>query len=268
MSELLDDLTDGVLTLTINRPDAHNTMTGSLTASLLDALGRAASDPQVRCVALTGAGRVFCAGGDVGDQASGANFDQSLNQEEADAQFVATVRSGSEVATLLHEMPKPSLAIINGAAAGAGLAVALACDFRFCLDTAKLTTAYAKIGLSGDCGISYFLPRLVGPARARELYVTADAITGAHAHEIGLVTKIAEADSFADEARTYAEYLASLPTIAVGFIKENLATAEHGSLGDVLDIEARNVVRAMRTEDHQRAAAAFANKEPIVFDGR
>lgn len=268
MSELLEHLDGGVLTLTINRPDAHNTMTLGLTELLRTALRTAATDAEARCVVLTGAGSVFCAGGDVGDQASGANFDADLTQAQADAAFVETIRSGSELASLLHEMPKPTLAVMPGAAAGAGLALALACDFRFCLDTAKLTTAYAKIGLSGDSGISYFLPRLVGAAKARELLFAADRITGADALAIGLVTRVAPAATFAEEARAYAEHLASLPTMAVGFMKENLALAEHGTLAEVMDLEAHNVVKAMRTEDHQRAAAAFVKREPVVFEGR
>lgn len=268
MSELLDAFDDGVLTLTINRPHAANTMTATLNEALLEATQRAADDPTVRCVVLTGAGTIFCAGGDIRDQASGANFDDTLTREEADAAFVATIREGSSLAVALHEMPKPTLAVLPGAAAGAGLALALSCDFRFCLDTAKLTTAYAKIGLSGDSGLSYFLPRLVGPAKARELLFTADVVTGEQAYDLGLVTKVASVDTFADEARAYAKYLAALPTVAVGCIKQNLQTAEHASLREVIDVEAKNVVRAMRTEDHQRAAAAFVNKEPIVFEGR
>ena len=268
MSDLLEEFADGILTLTINRPDAHNTMNTALTDLLLEAVQRGAEDPAVRCVILTGAGRVFSAGGDVGDQASGANFDAGLSQQEADAAFEATIRRGSDIATILHEMPKPSLAVMNGAAAGAGLALALACDFRFCLDTAKLTTAYAKIGLSGDSGISYFLPRLVGQSKAKELLFSADRIAGTEALAMGLVTRVATAETFAEEARAFAEHLASLPTVAVGFMKENLAAAEHRSLGELLDLESRNVVRAMRTEDHQRAAAAFVRKEPPTFEGR
>ena len=268
MSDLLQDLDNGVLTLTINRPHAQNTISPSLTESLMDALHRSTHDRDVRCVVLTGAGTFFCAGGDIGDQASGANFDQDASPEAADAALVETIRSGSELARVLYEMPKPTLAVIGGAAAGGGLALALACDFRFCLDSAKLTTAYARVGLSGDSGISYFLPRIVGPAKARELLFTANVITGREAHEMGLVSRIATADTFAEEARAYAEYLASLSTVAVGYMKENLDAAEQRSLGDVLEVEAENIVRAMRTEDHQRAAAAFVKKEPVTFKGR
>lgn len=268
MSDLLQDLDNGVLTLTINRPHAHNTISPSLTESLVDALRRSTGDRGVRCVVLTGADTFFCAGGDIGDQASGANFDQDASPEAADAALAKTIRSGSNLARVLYEMPKPTLAVIGGAAAGGGLALALACDFRFCLDSAKLTTSYAKVGLSGDSGISYFLPRLVGAAKARELLFTADVITGREALEMGLVTRVATADTFAEEARAYAEYLASLPTVAVGYMKENLDAAEQRSLGDVLEVEAENIVRAMRTEDHQRAAAAFVKKEPVTFKGR
>lgn len=268
MSELLGDLDNGVLTLTINRPEAHNTLNTTVNDLLIDALERAGNDASVRCIVVTGAGRVFSAGGDVGDQASGANFEADLSQQEADAALVELIRRGSEAATLLSEIPKPTLAVMQGAAAGAGLALALACDFRFCLDTAKLTTAYAKVGLSGDVGLSYFLPRLVGAAKARELFFTGAMITGREAFEIGMVNQVATADTFADEARAYADRLASLPTVAIGLMKENLIAAEQGSLSDVLDLEARNVVRAMRTEDHQRAAAAFLKRETVEFEGR
>ncbi|MXW49185.1 MAG: enoyl-CoA hydratase, partial [Gammaproteobacteria bacterium] len=162
MSELLESLEDGVLTLTINRPHAHNTLNQSLSAALSDALVRAQDNADVRCIVLTGAGGVFSAGGDVNDQASGNIGGDETDPEAAHAAMVKTIRDGMEMSRLLREVPKPTLAVISGAAAGAGLALALACDLRFCLDTAKLTTAFAKVGLSGDSGGTYFLPQLVG----------------------------------------------------------------------------------------------------------
>lgn len=262
MSDLLESLEDGVLTLTLNRPQAHNTLSLSLSDPLNEAIVRAATNPEVRCVAITGAGGIFCAGGDVNDQASGTIGDGS------DEAMVNIIREGMEMSRLLHEMPKPTLAIISGAAAGAGLALALACDLRFCLDTAKLTTAFAKIGLSGDSGGSYFLPQLVGAAKARELYFMADVITGSEAYEMGLVSRVASAATFEEESQAFAKRLASMPTVALGLMKENLNAAEKRPLKEVFDLEAQNIVRTMKTEDHKQAAQAFLNKQKPVFNGR
>lgn len=268
MSDLLEELDGGVLTLTINRPQAHNTMDEVICEGLSSALQRAQSNPAVRCVVVTGAGSVFCAGGDVKRQASGTLIDEEADPEQAHAALAKMIRDGVNVFGLLYNLSKPTLAIMQGAAAGAGLALALACDLRFCLDTAKLTTAFTKIGISTDSGLSYFLPRLVGNAKARELCFTADVLTGREALDIGLVTKIASQDNFAEEARAYAEKLAALPTIAIGYVKQNLAASEHASLEQVFDLESENVARCMATQDHKNAAAAFVKKERVVFEGR
>ena len=268
MSELLESLEDGVLTLTINRPHAHNALSLSLSDSLKKALIRAADNADVRCIVLTGAAGVFSAGGDVNDQASGNIGGGESDPEAARAAMVKTIRDGMEMSRLLREIPKPTLAVISGAAAGAGLALALACDLRFCLDTAKLTTAFAKVGLSGDSGGTYFLPQLVGTAKARELYFMADVISGQEAYDIGLVSKVASAESFDAESQAYAKHLASLPTIALGYMKMNLNAAERLTLSDAFDLEAENIVHTMNTEDHKQAAAAFLNKDTPVFKGR
>ncbi|MCY4514603.1 MAG: enoyl-CoA hydratase-related protein [Candidatus Tectomicrobia bacterium] len=268
MSELLESLEDGVLTLTINRPHAHNTLSTSLSHSLSDALVRAEDNADVRCIVLTGAGGIFCAGGDVNDQASGNIAGDETDPEAAQVAMVKTIRDGMEMSRLLREIPKPTLAVISGAAAGAGLALALACDLRFCLDTAKLTTAFAKLGLSGDSGGAYFLPQLVGTAKARELYFMADVISGREAYEIGLVSRVASAETFEEESQAFARHLAGLPTVALGYMKMNLNAAEHMPLSDVFDLEAENIVRCMKTEDHKQAAQAFLKKEPPVFKGR
>lgn len=268
MSELLEELKDGVLTLTINRPEAHNTLDSAVCEALMDSLAESENNPDVRCVVVTGAGKVFCAGGDVKLQASGVLIDETVDPEAAHAALAKMIRDGVNVFGMFHTLSKPTLAVMNGAAAGAGLALALACDLRFCLDTAKLTAAFGNIGLSPDSGLSYFMPRLIGDAKSRELCFTSEVITGQEAHAMGLVTKVANRDTFEAEARAYAEYLASLPTIAVGRTKQNLNASGHASLDEVLDIEADNVARCMATEDHKNAAAAFVRKEKVVFKGR
>jgi 2-(1,2-epoxy-1,2-dihydrophenyl)acetyl-CoA isomerase len=173
-----------------------------------------------------------------------------------------------EVARWLHEMPKPTLAVIPGAAAGAGLSVALACDLRIAADDAKLTTAFSKIGLSGDFGGSYFLNYLVGAAKAREMYFTGQVISGAEGARIGLVNRAVPAAQLAEAARAWAAELAALPTVAVGYMKRNLNTGLRGSLSDVLDAEAIHMIRSFETEDHKGAAVAFVEKRPPSFHGR
>ena len=284
MSHLEETFAAGVLTLTMNRPEARNAMSGEMMTALREAVPRAAANPQVRCLVLTGAGNAFCAGGDVKGfatpddgadtrdtkRANNRNNNRDNNREAEDKSLegqVHSLRQQMEVSRLLHEMPKPTLAIIPGAAAGAGLSLALACDLRFALDTAKLTTAFAKIGASGDYGGSYFLTYLVGTAKARELYFTADVITGEEALAIGLVNRIATVATFEHEAEAYARHLASLPTVALGYMKKNLNAAQHAGLGQVLDLEAAHMMRTFMTEDHKQAVTAFINKQPPEFKG-
>ena len=274
---LIETKTDGIATLTMNRPKARNAMSGEMMAALSEALPRLAADQSVRVVVLTGAGGAFCAGGDVkgfASQASSAKGSGSASDGKSEdggfnlEQRVLGLRTGMELSRWLHEMPKPTLAVIPGPAAGAGLSLALACDLRIAADTAKLTTAFSKVGLSGDYGGSYFLPYLVGAAKARELYFTADVISGQQAFEMGLVNKVAPADQLESEAQAFATHLAGLPTIAVGYMKKNLNAAQHGSLSDVMDLEAMHMIRTFMTEDHKGAAQAFVEKRAPQFEGR
>ncbi len=263
--QLIETFEDGIATLTMNRPQARNALTGEMLAALSAAAPRLAMDPNVRLVVVTGAGGAFCAGGDVkgfvadkGSTGEGPSFDQRVH----------SLRNGMDFSRWLHEMPKPTLAIIPGAAAGAGLSIALACDFRIASEDAKMTTAFSKIGASGDYGGSYFLSKLVGPAKARELYFTADVITGAEAARLGVVNRAVPAADLPREAAALARRLADLPTVAIGYMKKNLAIAEHGSLSEVMDSEAIHMVRTMQTEDHKAASLAFVEKRPPVFRGR
>lgn len=263
---LIETFENGVCTLTMNRPEARNAMSSSMMAGLSEAIPRVAADRNVRAVVLTGAGGAFCAGGDV--KGFAAEGGEPAGEAPSLEERVQGLRSGMELSRILHEMPKPTLAIIPGAAAGAGLSLALACDLRFALDTAKITTAFSKIGASGDYGGSYFLPYLVGAAKAKELYFSAEVISGQQAFEMGLVNKVASADTFEAESKAYGEYLAGLPTVAIGYMKKNINASQHGSLSDVFDLEAMHMMRCFMTEDHKAAAIAFVNKQAPVFKGK
>lgn len=265
--QLIETIEGGVATLTMNRPEARNALTGEMQAALSRALPRLAADGSVRAVVLTGAGGAFCAGGDVkgfaaradsGDAAPGAfNFEGRVHG----------LRQSMDVVRWLHEMPKPTLAVIPGAAAGAGLSLALACDLRIASAEAKLTTAFSKVGLAGDYGGSYFLTHLVGAAKARELYFTGDVILGREAEALGIVNKAVPADELASLAADWARRLAGLPTVAIGYMKRNLNAAQHATLAEVLDLEAIHMVRTMTTDDHKDASRAFVRKQQPVFQG-
>jgi len=265
-NELIETIENGIATLTMNRPEARNALTRDMMDGLLEALPRLAADTSVRAVVITGAGGAFCAGGDVKSFA-----DKAEDGEQGGYDFSSKVddlRSRMEVSRYLYEMPKPTLAVIPGPAAGAGLSIALACDMRVALDTAKITTAFSKVGLSGDFGGSYFLTHLVGAAKARELYFTGDVITGAQAFDLGIVNKVASAEDLGDVAAAMAKKLASLPTVAIGFMKKNLNRAASSDLSGALDSEAVHMISTFDTDDHKGAAKAFVEKRAPVFKGR
>ena len=250
-----------VLILTLNRPDKLNALTPELHRLLHAAVIDAAHDSNVGAVVLTGAGRAFCSGGDMGGRNDSAAAAPTLEQRADE------LRHHGEAARLLHEMPKPTLAMINGAAAGAGLALALACDLRIAADQAVLTTSYVKVALSGDLGSSYFLTQLVGSARARQLMLLSEKIDAAEAHRIGLINLIAEAGMLRATTMQVARQLAQGPAVALRYIKRNLLCAETGSLSEVMDSEAFGMARCGRTQDVKEAAQAFREKRPPIFKG-
>ena len=264
-TDLLETIEGGIATLTMNRPEARNALTRPMLAAMLEALQRLALDPAVRLVVLTGAGGAFCSGGDVKGfakiAAGGAHVISSFDSKVTD------LRARMEVVRLLHEMPKPTLAVIPGAAAGAGLSLALACDIRITADDAKLTTAFAMVGLSGDFGGSYFLNHLVGAGKAREMYFTGQVIRGAEAVSIGLVSRAVPSAQLPEAAKAWAAELAALPTVAVGYMKRNLNVGMRSSLSDTLDTEAVHMIRTFDTDDHKGAAAAFVEKRKPSFQG-
>src|SRR3954447_16640916 len=257
---VLQKLEGGLLTITMNRPERKNALNPDMVRGLVEAARRAADDPEVRAVLFKGAGGSFCVGGDVKSMAEGRAplpFEQKL----------ANLRRGMEVSRILHQMPKPVVAQLDGAAAGAGLSMALSCDLRVASESCKITPAFAKVGFSGDYGGTYFLTQLLGSARARELYLTSPVLTAKEAHAIGMVTKVvpdAEIDAAAHEL---AMSLAQGPSIALGFIKRNINNAEHLALEDCFDGEAIHHTRCSDTEDHKEAAKAFVEKRKPTFKG-
>jgi 2-(1,2-epoxy-1,2-dihydrophenyl)acetyl-CoA isomerase len=261
--EVLSRRDDGVAVLTLNRPERLNALTGSLMTTLAGMLTELAADPDVGCVVVTGAGRGFSAGGDVQVQAQAAGKSDLSPELRADQ-----LRSYMESARLLHEMPKPTIAMVNGVAAGAGMSLALACDLRVVAASARMTTAFAKVGLSGDFGGSYFLTRLLGPALARELYFTSEVLDAQRITALGLASRVVPDERLETETMAIASRLASGPRLSWRYIKRNMKMAEEGTLSDVLDSEAYGMMRCRQTEDHAEAARAFVEKRTPVFRGR
>ena len=261
--ELLEELKDKVAVLTLNRPDRLNAMSPPMLDALLEALPRLAADPEIGVVVLTGAGRGFCAGGDVKAMAEGRESIGTTLEEKAQG-----LRSRMEVSRWLHEMPKPTIAMVRGAAAGAGLSLALACDLRVASDSARFATAFARVGYSGDFGGSWFLTQLVGTAKARELYFTADIMDAQQALALGIVNRVVPDVRLEDETMALAARLARGPRIAYRYMKRNFNAAESGTLKDLLDLEAWHHTRCGMTEDHREAAKAFVEKREPVFRGR
>jgi len=264
MSEFLkQELKDGLLILTMDRADRNNALNGEMLSDLVEATATAANNDEVRAVLLKGAGNYFCVGGDVKAMNDGQGRELSLGER------MHSLRDRMNVSRYLHEMPKPTIAVIQGAAAGAGLSMALACDFRICADNAKITTAFANVGLSGDFGGTYFLSKILGSAKARELYLLSPKLSGKEAHEMGLMTRSVSAETVQAEGLQFAKDLANGPTLILGKIKQNLNLAEDGgSLGDCLDQEARNHTLSTLTEDHKEAAMAFIEKRRPIFVGK
>lgn len=264
MSEhLVTEIGDGVALLTLNRPESLNALSAGLMEDLLAALTRLAADPSVGCVVLTGAGRGFCAGGDVRVQAASTAGASASPEERAQS-----LRGWMDSSRLLHAMPKPTIAMVNGVAAGAGMCLALACDMRIAGASARMTTAFAKVGFSGDFGGIWFLTRLVGTARARELYFTSEVLDIGRIEALALANRIVPDAELWSETMALARSLAAGPRVAWRYMKRNMALAETATLPDLLDAEAFGMLRCRETEDHKEAARAFVEKRAPLFHGR
>jgi 2-(1,2-epoxy-1,2-dihydrophenyl)acetyl-CoA isomerase len=258
---VLYELADGVATVTLNRPDAMNSLDEPTKIELRDAVLRAAADPEVRAVLLTGSGRAFCAGQDLK-----AHIRQLDIGPEA---TFSTVREHyNPLVTALATMAKPVVAAVNGVAAGAGAAIAWACDFRVMADTAGFNTAFAGVALTADSGASWTLPRLVGHARATELLMLPRTVKAAEALELGLATRVVPADELAQTALELARRLADGPTVALAALKESVAYGASHSLIETLAKEDELQLRAGSSADHRIAVAAFVDKAKPVFTGR
>jgi 2-(1,2-epoxy-1,2-dihydrophenyl)acetyl-CoA isomerase len=265
-TDLLAALDEGVLTLTLNRPEARNAMSGAMTAALGAQLASAELDRAVKCVVLTGAGKGFCAGGDVKGMA--ASGDGTVGANTIDGAIHGQRVNQRATAGRLFKMPKPTIAALPGAAAGAGLSLALACDLRIMASNAILTTAFARVGFSGDYGGTYFLTQLVGSAKARELYYLSDRVSADEAVRLGIANWVCEPEELAAKTREIALRLARGPTVAYRYMKENLNRAMAGDVDDCLDLEATHHVHCGQTQDHREATKAFVEKREPVFVGR
>ena len=265
-TDLLASLDAGVLTLTMNRPEARNAMSNAMTGALADQLATAELNSDVKCVVLTGTGKGFCAGGDVKAMAGGGGGGSGTTT--MDGAIHAQRVNQRATAGKLFKMPKPTVASLPGAAAGAGLGLALACDLRIMASNAILTTAFARVGFSGDYGGTYFMTQLVGAAKARELYFLSDRVSAQEALGLGLTNWVCEPDELEDKTRELATRLANGPTAAYRYMKENLNRAMTGDVDDCLDLEATHHIHTGLTEDHREAVKAFVAKEDPVFKGR
>ena len=262
--DLLAEIDDGVAVLTMNRPNRRNAMSEAMMAAMERVLGEVEFDDAVGCIVLTGAGGAFCAGGDVKAMADGSAGERVQTLDAAiHRQRLRQRRTSGR----LWQMPKPTIAAISGPAAGAGLSLALACDLRYAVEGAVLTTAFARVAFSGDYGGTWFLTRLAGSGRAREMYYFSDRLSAADAERMGIVNAVFPAADFDAEVRQRARRLAEGPRLAYRYMKENLNRAVSGELGECMDIEATHHIHTGLTQDHREAASAFVERREPHFTG-
>ena len=257
---LLVDRTGAVVTLTLNRPEAMNALDVDLKEALRDTLAQLETDRSCRAIVLAGAGRGFCVGQDLREHAE---------QLESGRTDLDTVRAHyNPIAQRLANMPKPVVAAVRGMAAGAGASFALLADFRIGGPSTKFLMAFANVGLAGDSGVSWSLPRIVGHARALELLLLAEPISAAEAHRIGMLSRLLESDEeVLPAAVALAERLAAGPTVAYGAIKRELSVGDAGTLSDALAAEAQAQSICGGTNDHKAAVSSFLAKQKPVFEG-
>lgn len=257
---LLVDRTDGVATLTMNRPESMNSLSVALKEALRDTLADVARDKSVRAVVLAGTGRGFCVGQDLREHVALLEADDPSPLSTVEEHYNPTVLS---IAT----MPKPVVAAVNGMAAGAGAGLSFACDFRIAAQTAGFLIAFANVGLTLDSGVSWTLPRLVGAARATALSLLAEPITAEAALDMGLVNAVVEPERVLPAAQELAARLAAGPTLAYAAIKESIAYAATADLASALAKEGELQRALGNSADHRNATTAFVNKQKPTFTG-
>ena len=264
--ELLCAIRDRVAVITLNRPEARNAMSDTLTPALRSMIKSCGENPQVGALLITGAGNAFCAGGNVkgmGAHRDKRKVDMSHDERVADLQERQRLLTGALIA-----VRKPTIAALPGPAVGAGLALAMACDIRIAAQSAFVSTGYLRIGLSGDYGIAWLLTRLVGTARARELMFTSDKVDAARCEAIGLVNRVTPDDRLQAEAFALAKSMAEGPALALRYMKDNLDEALSFDFATARDHEAERLVRLTTTADHKEAVQAFIEKRKAVFTGK
>lgn len=249
-----------IATITLNRPEKLNALAGTMRQELVDAIHTADSDPSTRVLIITGAGGAFCAGGDI-------EFMKSLQSEGRLQEFRELLDAGKAVVMSIRSASKPVIAAINGVAAGAGCNLALACDYRFAAEGARLGQTFVRIGLHPDWGGTYFLPRLVGVSRALEIMMSGRMVDAAEALKIGMVDRLAPGDELLKEARHFAAALASAPPIAIEGIKRAVYASFANTLEEQLTLESLNQLRAFQSSDAAEGLAAFTEKRVPRFSG-
>jgi enoyl-CoA hydratase/carnithine racemase len=263
--ELLCEIRERVAVITLNRPEARNSLSDHLTPALRTMIRTCGENPDVGALLITGAGTAFCSGGDVkgmGAHRKQSTLDMSFDERVADLQERQRLLTGALVA-----VRKPTIAALPGPAAGAGLAIAMACDIRIAAQSAFVSTGYLRVGLSGDYGIAWLLTRLVGTARARELMFTADKVEASRAEAIGLFNRVVPDDRLQDEAFAMARGMAQGPTLALRYMKDNLDEALAFDFTTARDHEAERLIRTTMTADHREAVQAFIEKRKPNFKG-
>lgn len=255
-------VTDGIATITFNRPDAMNSLDSATKVALKKAVDEAAVDQAVRCVVLTGNGRAFCVGQDLKEHI------EILRSSTSDELFKTVPEYYNPIVKALATMTKPVIAAVNGVAAGAGASLAFACDFRILTDTAGFNLAFAGVALSCDTGSSWTLPRLVGRAKAIELLYFPRTVSAAESEQLGLATKVVPAADFEREVAALAEQLATGPTIAFGAIRRAVEHSAGNDLESSLAFEAEMMALTGATKDHQQAVASFVAKAKPSFEGK
>jgi len=260
--EVLTKVENRVATLTLNRPEKLNALSRDLLSQSIAALKKWSRDPEVGAILVTGSGRAFCAGGDVGAMAKPADNPLSLEEQ------IDGLREAQELSWLLYSIPKVTIAAVNGHAMGAGLGVCLACDIRVASDQAKFGAAYAKVGFGGDFGTTWLLTNLVGAPKAKELFFLSEIIDAQEAHRIGLVNRVVASDSLLAESNRIADAIAHGPLTSFRYMKANVNLAATTDFRTLLDREAETHLRCGMTEDHKEGVRAFLEKRAPEFKGR